>query len=433
MLDSAEDNVLVGKVELAVASSVNTADAPGTSEQDERKEISDSDDDKTKEISDSSDDDITKENSYSDDDVPERKEISDSDDDITKENSYSDDDVPETKEISDSDDDVEETKETSDDDVEETKDALENRRPSQRNMTGETNQKRSKSTPPSPTRSESLVEASATPMPMPLAELGTMSDDEEHMELTFDDCSISEKALRLGLLIAQGEYEDDTEAEARLTGILQAYRDNLEKQVEQKVLAALLESTPGQMAGARHAVHERRLEIFMLTFRTTFHQAWVCRCENVCQGGRFYCMDSTKQLEFYRNHHNGHKPAQANAQVCYSCYDGLMVKGGEAPRLELSKMETRNSGSCSLLTGRTAYETGCHSCLFDMTDTVGQQELSVANKKSKGMKELVPPSVTPGEIREGLPMNRDDDPFAQREGKTLVWKDVSMTLVSSII
>ena len=34
-------------------------------------------------------------------------------------------------------------------------------------------------------------------------------------------------------------------------------------------------------------------------------------------------------------------------------------------------------------------------------------------------------------IGKGLTLNRQDDPFAPREGKTLVWTDITMTLVCS--
>lgn len=250
--------------------------------------------------------------------------------------------------------------------------------------------------------------------------------------------------MRLGLLIAPTEYEDETEAETRLTGILHAYRLHLEKHIEPSVLADLIKITPRHLNGNRHATHQRRQEIFMLTFQATFHTAWYCRCKSVCEGGQFYCMDSEKQLDFYRKQHNDHKPVEPNSQVCYSCYDDLMVKGGEAPHLELSQT--------NLSTGMSALAKGCDSCYADMgggdldSITIGSlptginkvdMERELADAKAENAKLRADLEIERAEnrgtsgISKGSPLNRQDDPFAPREGKTLVWTDVSMTLVCS--
>lgn len=140
--------------------------------------------------------------------------------------------------------------------------------------------------------------------PTPLAD-GTIDEvrgklpvsEGKHFNARFDACCVTEKALRLGLLISPTEYEGQIEAETRLIGVLQAYRQHLEKHVEPLVLADLLENTPRHSAGHRHATHQRRLEIFMKR---------QCRCERVCECGRYYCMDSKKVMEFYRNQQSDH-------------------------------------------------------------------------------------------------------------------------------
>jgi hypothetical protein len=288
---------------------------------------------------------------------------------------------------------------------------------SQRSLSGEPNRRRSKSTPPSPPRTKFLMEESKTPTRGNLA-----FPEGKHFDAHFDACSVTEKALRLGLLIPLTEYEDETEAETRLSDILQAYRLHLERHIEPSVLADLIKITPRHSAGHRHATHQRRQEIFMLTFQATFHTAWHCRCESVCEGSQFYCMDSEKQLTFYRKQHNDHEPAEPNAQVCYSCYDELMVRGGEAPHLELSQS--------NLSTGMAALAKGCDACYADM---VGEDLDSITSVGSSPdginrVEESLPLSIG---IGKASILNRQDDPFAPREGKTLVWTDVSMTLVCS--
>jgi hypothetical protein len=289
--------------------------------------------------------------------------------------------------------------------------------PSQRNLSGEPNRRRSKSNPPSPTRSTTLSS---------LIEENLPSSGGKHIDADYDTCSVTVKAMRLGLLIARTEDEDEAQAETRLTGCVDAYRLHLEKYIEPSVLANLLKITPRDVAGYRHATHQRRLDIFLLTFRSTFHTAWHCRCESVCDGGQFYCMDSEKQLEFYREQHNEYTPTEPNAQLCYSCYDDLMVRGGEAPHLELSQ--------ANLSTGKWALEMGCDSCYEDMggedLDSIG----SLTNatnflSNSKKSKENVAPIASEFGKGKGSILNRQDDPFAPREGKTLVWSGVSMTLV----
>jgi hypothetical protein len=332
---------------------------------------------------------------------------------------------------------------------------------SQRNLSVEPNRKRSKSTPPSPPRTKSLVKESTKPT------WGNLAFPEgKRCDVHFDACSVTEKAMRLGLLIAPTEDEDETEAETRLTGILQAYKLHLEKHVQPSILADLIKITPWHSDGCRHATHQRRQEIFMLTFKATrqatfqatFHTAWYCCCESVCEGGHFYCMDSEKQLEFYQKQHNDHKPVEPNAQVCHSCYDELMVKGGEAPHLELSQ--------ANLSTGVSALAKGCDSCYADMVGgdldsiTIGSlpDDINKVDKSlplSKGMhmvsseQERTPASIA-REIADAkaenaklradlenersqkkLSANSQDDPFAPREGKTLVWTGVTMTLVRS--
>ena len=54
----------------------------------------------------------------------------------------------------------------------------------------------------------------------------------KYLNARFDACCVTEKALRLGLLISPTEHEGETEAETRLTGILQAYMRHLEKHIE---------------------------------------------------------------------------------------------------------------------------------------------------------------------------------------------------------
>jgi hypothetical protein len=279
----------------------------------------------------------------------------------------------------------------------------------------------SSSPSPSMTRSNSLVEISPTPTPLaegiineagkifpvslvelsrtptPLAEEIKINEggenlplsEGEHFDACFDACSVMEKALRLGLVIFPTDYAGENEAETRLIGILQAHRLHREKYVESLVLADLLSITPRHSAGHRHATHQRRLEIFM---------AWQYPCESVCGCGRFHCMDSKKLLEFYRNQHND----QPNLQLC----DELMVvRDGEPSLLVLSK--------ANLSTGTPALEKGIGG--GDLDDIGSLPDDSMKSK------ETVPP------IASGS--GNKDDPFAPREGKTLVWTGVSMTLV----
>jgi hypothetical protein len=287
--------------------------------------------------------------------------------------------------------------------------------PSQRNLSGEPNGRRSKSSPPSPARSTTLSSLSGEHL---------SSSDGKHIDADYDLCSVTVKAMRLGLLIARTEDEDEAQAETRLAGCVDAYKLHLEKHIEPSVLADLLKITPRDVAGHRHATHQRRLDIFLLTFRATFHTAWYCRCESVCDGGQFYCMDSEKQLEFYREQHNEFTPTEPNAQLCYTCYDDLMVRGGEAPRLELSQ--------ANISTGKWALEKGCDSCYADMSgddlDSIGSLTNAtnfLANSKNSKVAPIASTSFT----GKGSILNRQDDPFAPREGKTLVWTGVSMTLV----
>lgn len=241
--------------------------------------------------------------------------------------------------------------------------------------------------------------------------------------LSFEECSLSEKAMRLGLDITKDEYEDDASAEKRLERIIDEYKKHLDSQVGEKVLNEVLKTSPcdvpddsgvGSYLNIRQAVHERRLHILVLSFRTTFHKAWHCTCEEVCSGDRFYCLE---QSALYRKDHNGEKPGPPSAQICYSCYDSLMIRGGDPPQLELSQKETTHTGFASLSTGVLTGAKGCDSCFCDL---VNKSEVSTEAG-----------SCTSDEKAKSLKMGRLDDPFAAREGKTLSWSDVSLTLVSN--
>jgi hypothetical protein len=66
-----------------------------------------------------------------------------------------------------------------------------------------------------------------------------------------------------------------------------------------------------------------------------------------------------------------------------------------------------------------------------LQDLDGDGSLPDGSMKSKDSEETTPSSASAIGDRSGSILNRQDDPFAPREGKTLVWTGVSMTLVCS--
>jgi hypothetical protein len=127
----------------------------------------------------------------------------------------------------------------------------------------------------------------------------------------------TERALRLGLLISPTERDGETQAEMRLTGILQAYTQHLEKHIEPTALPDLLKIPLGiQPAIIKPPTKDDWRFLWhgntpMKAFASEIFMAWQYPHESVCECGRHYYIDSKKMFEFYRNQLNYHKPVRS--------------------------------------------------------------------------------------------------------------------------